>query len=146
MSKLIIDNNVSMNKCASVCVAMSIHEVLLYLKQINTCNYPTLGVLDHPLFGVARGRCAESQTRCVAMAEGTPTVRAIPARDGNWRVACGPMMQGHRPRIERGDNRSEPIPFVTPSRTRILDASSEIPPSAHVPSRVGLSAVMHKLS
>jgi hypothetical protein len=56
------------------------------------------------------------------------------------------MTRGHRARIERDDDRSELLPFVTPPRTRILEVSSEVPPSAHVPSRVGLSAVMHKLS
>jgi hypothetical protein len=90
------------------------------------------------------GRLVREAVLCGTSA-GMSTVRAVPAPDGAWRVAGAPMTRSPMVRSVYCDGRRGVSVFETPPRSRMLAAEMMAPPSAHLPSRVGLRTVLHKL-
>jgi hypothetical protein len=80
------------------------------------------------------------------MATTRTAVRVVPAPDGSWGVAGSPITRAQHARLDQSGVRRDSAVFFTPPCTRKSAAELTVPPSAHVPSRVGLSVTMHKLA
>jgi hypothetical protein len=84
------------------------------------------------------------------------TVRVVPANDGSWKVAgartipTGVRIERRAPPTESEAGSEARMAgnavFGTPPPTRVRAGSPMAPPSAHVPSRAALRAVLHRLA